>query len=180
MIRNFVLGAGLLAAGCSLFRPLPAPPPAAKVEPPAAPALPKPTATHRFEIDAASGDQRRLGVCVSRLQIDGVEAPLDGAAFAACTSPVTRTGLALGPHTFAVRQIAAAGVASAPATRAWRIDLNFQSGPVGTNHPSVAGAINPQLAVNVGQPVTVTGRGKLKPLGAVPGRMSGLFMPHFR
>jgi L,D-transpeptidase ErfK/SrfK len=56
MIRNFVLGAGLLAAGCSLFRPLPAPPPAAKVEPPAAPALPKPTATHRFEIDAASGD----------------------------------------------------------------------------------------------------------------------------
>ena len=56
MIRNFVLGAGLLAAGCSLFRPLPAPPPPAKVEPPAALALPRPAATHHFEIDANSGD----------------------------------------------------------------------------------------------------------------------------
>jgi len=28
-------------------------------------------------IDAASGDKRRLGVCVSRLQIDGVDVPLD-------------------------------------------------------------------------------------------------------
>ena len=83
------------------------------------------------------------------------ECSLDGAAFAACTSPVTRTGLALGPHTFAVRQIDAAGVASAAATRAWRIDLNFQSGPVGTNHPAVTGAINPQLAVNGRQPVAI-------------------------
>jgi hypothetical protein len=31
-------------------------------------------------IDAASDDQRRLGVCVGRLQIDGVELPLDDAA----------------------------------------------------------------------------------------------------
>lgn len=49
---------GLAGAGCSLFRPVPAPPPpAAKVEaPPPAPELPKPVATHKFEIDAKSGD----------------------------------------------------------------------------------------------------------------------------
>ncbi len=49
---------GLAGAGCSLFRPVPAPPPpAAKVEaPPPAPELPKPEATHKFEIDAKSGD----------------------------------------------------------------------------------------------------------------------------
>src|SRR5208283_5338482 len=49
---------GLAGAGCSLFRPVPAPPPpAAKVEaPPPAPPLPKPVATHKFEIDAKSGD----------------------------------------------------------------------------------------------------------------------------
>jgi len=43
----FALG----AAGCTLFRHVPvAPPPVAQAAPPA-PALPKPTATHRFEID---------------------------------------------------------------------------------------------------------------------------------
>ncbi len=49
---------GLAGAGCSLFRPVPAPPPPpAKVEaPPPAPELPKPVATHKFEIDAKSGD----------------------------------------------------------------------------------------------------------------------------
>lgn len=49
---------GLAGAGCSLFRPVPAPPPpAVKVEaPPPAPELPKPVATHKFEIEAKSGD----------------------------------------------------------------------------------------------------------------------------
>jgi len=49
---------GLAGAGCSLFRPVPAPPPpAAKVEaPPPAPELPKPVATHKFEVEAKSGD----------------------------------------------------------------------------------------------------------------------------
>jgi len=48
---------GLAGAGCSLFRPAPAPPPpVVKVEPPPKPELPKPVATHKFEIDAKSGD----------------------------------------------------------------------------------------------------------------------------
>ncbi len=47
----------LCASGCSLIRPLPPPPPPPKVEPPLPPPeLPKPTATHRFEIDAGSGN----------------------------------------------------------------------------------------------------------------------------
>jgi L,D-transpeptidase ErfK/SrfK len=47
----------LCAAGCSLFRPSPPPPPppAAPIAPPA-PVLPKPTATHRFELSPEQGD----------------------------------------------------------------------------------------------------------------------------
>ncbi|WP_240360320.1 adventurous gliding motility protein AgmC [Pyxidicoccus caerfyrddinensis] len=49
---------------------------------------------------------------------------LDGAAFAACTDPVTFTGLAAGNHTLAVRAVDAAGnVDPTPATYAWTVDL---------------------------------------------------------
>ena len=55
LILAFSLGA--LCAGCSLFRPVPQPPPpVVKVEAPPKPELPKPVATHRFELDADSGD----------------------------------------------------------------------------------------------------------------------------
>ncbi len=46
----------LCVAGCSLFRTAPPPPPAPKPEPPPAPELPKPTATHRFELTPDGGD----------------------------------------------------------------------------------------------------------------------------
>ncbi len=46
----------LCVSGCTLFRPLPPPPPPPKAEPPPPPELPKPEATHRFEIGAGSGD----------------------------------------------------------------------------------------------------------------------------
>jgi L,D-transpeptidase ErfK/SrfK len=47
---------GLSAAGCTLFKPAPPPPPPAPPPPPPAPELPKPTATHRFELTPEDGD----------------------------------------------------------------------------------------------------------------------------
>ncbi|HEX4422993.1 MAG TPA: hypothetical protein VH165_33985, partial [Kofleriaceae bacterium] len=48
---------------------------------------------------------------------------LDGAAYAACTSPAALTALAQGPHTFAVRATDAAGhVDPTPATASWSVD----------------------------------------------------------
>jgi L,D-transpeptidase ErfK/SrfK len=44
------------AAGCSLFRPPPSPPPPPQAVPPPPPPLPKPTATHRFELTEEAGD----------------------------------------------------------------------------------------------------------------------------
>src|ERR1700744_4740140 len=44
------------AAGCSLFRHAPPAPPPPQAVPPAPPPLPKPTATHRFELTPESGD----------------------------------------------------------------------------------------------------------------------------
>jgi len=46
----------LSAAGCSLFRAAPPPPPPPQAAPPPPPPLPKPTATHRFELTAEAGD----------------------------------------------------------------------------------------------------------------------------
>ena len=42
------------ATGCSLFRHAPVEPPPVVQAPPPAPALPKPVATHRFEIDSGT------------------------------------------------------------------------------------------------------------------------------
>ena len=63
------------------------------------------------------------------------ECSLDGAAFSACTSPKTYTGLAPGPHSFSVRAADALGnVDATPATYSWNV------GPVAANpaaNPSV-------------------------------------------
>src|SRR5271154_7099022 len=54
---GWLVALSLCAAGCSMFQPSPPPqpPPAAPVAPPA-PVLPKPVATHRFELTAEAGD----------------------------------------------------------------------------------------------------------------------------
>jgi hypothetical protein len=70
---------------------------------------------------------------------------LDGAAWAACTSPQSFTGLAQGQHTFAVRARDVAGHDDpSPATRTWTVDtvapdVMFTSGPAqsGTSGPRV-------------------------------------------
>ena len=46
----------LSAAGCSLLRSAPPPPPPPQAAPPPPPPLPKPAATHRFELTPESGD----------------------------------------------------------------------------------------------------------------------------
>ncbi len=69
---------------------------------------------------------------------------LDGAAFAACSDPVTFTGLAQGSHTFSARAIDAAGnVDPTPVTRTWTIDTtppdtSIASGPSGSTTATTA------------------------------------------
>jgi len=58
---------------------------------------------------------------------DGLECALDDEAFAACTSPVTATGLADGPHHLSVRAVDGLGPGE-PATAYWRVDT---TGPTG-------------------------------------------------
>ncbi|MFS3127915.1 choice-of-anchor J domain-containing protein [Nocardioides sp. Bht2] len=70
--------------------------------------------------------------------ISGYECRLDGATWAACTSPVTYPDLAEGPHEFAVRAKAYSGnVDTSPAVRTFTVDTIapsavIDSAPVGT------------------------------------------------
>ena len=58
------------------------------------------------------------------------ECSLDTAAFAACSSPQTYTGLSGGSHTFRVRAIDGSGnVDGTPATRTWTVEIITGCGP---------------------------------------------------
>jgi len=70
---------------------------------------------------------------------------LDGAAFAACTSPASLTALAQGPHTFAVRATDAAGHADpSPSTRAWTVDTIAPEVAI-TTGPAMDGTSGPRV-----------------------------------
>jgi hypothetical protein len=66
---------------------------------------------------------------------DTYECALDGAAFAACTSPKSYSGLRNGPHTFAVRERTRAGQVGDPVSRTWTVDTQAPPAPVITQQP---------------------------------------------
>ncbi|WP_253910537.1 Ig-like domain-containing protein [Pyxidicoccus fallax] len=86
-------------------------------------------------------------------QINGgvsYQCSLDGAAFVACSDPVTFSGLVEGNHTLAVRAVNALGTVDPdPATYAWTVDLTLPTAPtitapgngetVGTATPTITG-----------------------------------------
>ncbi|EFM12576.1 coagulation factor 5/8 type domain protein [Paenibacillus curdlanolyticus YK9] len=76
------------------------------------------------------------------------EASLDGAAFAASTSPLTLTGLADGSHTLQVRAIDAAGnVDATPASYTWTVDTAVTP-PQDTTAPETTIDSGPAAASN--------------------------------
>jgi hypothetical protein len=74
---------------------------------------------------------------------------LDGAAFAACTSPKSYTGLAAGAHTFAVRTIDLAGNTSASVAHNWTVIVPITKF-------SLSGDITQPLYPGASVPVNVT------------------------
>ena len=66
---------------------------------------------------------------------DTYECQLDGAAFGACTSPKTYTGLRDGSHTFNLRERTRAGQVGDPVSRTWTVDTQAPPAPVITQQP---------------------------------------------
>jgi hypothetical protein len=67
---------------------------------------------------------------------DTLECSLDGAAFAACTSPKTYTGLGDGAHTFSVRERTRAGQTGDAASRSWTVDTQAPPAPALVQKPA--------------------------------------------
>lgn len=72
-----------------------------------------------------------------------LECSLDGADWSACTSPLTLTGLADGPHSLRVRALDAAGNVSAPAGYAWTVDTTPTTTPNPPSTPNPPGSPEP-------------------------------------
>jgi hypothetical protein len=82
------------------------------------------TTAPQTTIDTAPADPSSANVdfFFSANETSTFECSLDGAAFGSCNSPASYTGLASGPHTFAVRATDAAGNTDAtPASYAWSV-----------------------------------------------------------
>lgn len=111
---------GWLNTGWQSFRAWQPPPPPAEPTPPADTTPPETTITA-----APVGTVATRSATVSFSSEEGArfECALDGAAFAACVSPVSYSGLADGVHSVTVRAIDAAGnVDASPAQAAWAVD----------------------------------------------------------
>ena len=81
------------------------------------------------------------------------EVRLDGAAFAAATSPHALSGLAAGSHTFDVRARDAAGnVDPSPATATWVIDITPPDTQITTAPPAVVGIGSASFAATSADP----------------------------
>ncbi len=66
---------------------------------------------------------------------DTYECSLDGAAFAACTSPKSYSGLRDGGHSFRVRERTRAGQVGDPVERTWTVDTRAPPAPVIVQQP---------------------------------------------
>ena len=80
------------------------------------------------------------------------ECNLDGTGFASCSSPRTYTGLADGPHTFAVRATDAAGNTGAAATYGWTIDTVAPSATITGKPSDPSNDSSPSFAFTAGEP----------------------------
>lgn len=77
---------------------------------------------------------------------------LDGAAFGACTSPVTLGGLADGPHTFAARQTTPLGATSVSSSVNWTVDATAPTTPVFSGAPDPVTSLSTAVARFDGEP----------------------------
>ncbi|HEV7775046.1 MAG TPA: hypothetical protein VGO48_17335 [Conexibacter sp.] len=66
---------------------------------------------------------------------DSYDCTLDGAAFAACTSPKSYSGLRDGSHSFRVRERTRAGQVGDPVERTWTVDTRAPPAPAITQQP---------------------------------------------
>jgi hypothetical protein len=66
---------------------------------------------------------------------DSYECQLDGAAFAACTSPKSYSGLRDGAHTFNLRERTRAGQLGDPVSRGWTVDTRAPPAPAIVQQP---------------------------------------------
>jgi CSLREA domain-containing protein len=83
------------------------------------------------------------------------ECALDGAAFAACTSPQSYTGLADGSHTFAVRAVDVAGsVDATPASYTWTVEATPPDTTITANPPATSNSSSASLSFDGSDNVT--------------------------
>jgi hypothetical protein len=108
----------------------------------------------------SGGPASLVGVTTASFTLGGTdsggsyECRLDGAAFAACTSPAAYSGLADGPHVFEARAKDKAGnLDPSPASRSWTVDTvapdtTIDSGPPSFTFSSPDGGVTFQCALD--------------------------------